>query len=235
MPKIRAVVLDLYGTLVEIQTNESKGEVFRYLSNYIEYYGVKMSPGELEEAVESEKDRYLHSDREVYPEVDLGVAFANILRRKGLDDDFVAMSCCKVFRALSRERFQLYSDSIPVLRKLRRRGLPLALLSDAQRCFTYQECSLLGIDKFFEHMVLSTHFGFKKPDPRLFAIACNLLNVTPAEAVYVGDNPEKDIEGARETGMRTILVDRGQLRGAEGSDFQARDLWEAWEWIRRRA
>jgi putative hydrolase of the HAD superfamily len=235
MSKIRAVIFDCYSTLIDIRTNERKEEIFRRLSLYLRYYGVNIAAKSLMSALDQEKERYLQTNSERYPEVDLEVVFRNILKREGLDNPFLAESCCKLFRLLSRERFGVFPDSLPVLREMKTNGYPLAVLSDAQKVFCLQEGEMLGLTQFFDHFVMSTQFGFRKPDPRLFEIACSLLGIPPSEAVYIGNDPEKDVMGAKQIGMQAILVNRSpKNRNLEiEPDFYASNLWDAWEWIKK--
>lgn len=235
MPAIRAVMFDCYNTLVDIRTDERKEVVSRCLSLYLNYYGANISGRTLRAAIDREKERFLKSEQETYPEVDLEAVFRNILRGKGLYSPFLAESCCKLFRVLSRERFQLFPEILPVLREMKASEYSLAVISDAQKAFTPAELRMLGLYQFFDQVLLSTQFGFQKPDSRLFLIACTLLGVQPQEAVFIGDHPEKDVKGARQVGMAVIMVDReGRGRRLERNaepDFRATDLWEAWEWI----
>lgn len=238
MSKIQAIIFDLYGTLVDISTNEDKKESFDYLSLYFQYYGANITSKNLRLALDAEKERYLQTHHERYPELNLEVIFDNILKREGINNPFLTESCCKLYRLFSRERFQLFSDSLPVLREMKRNGYLLAMISDAQKVFTLEETRMLGLDQFFQHILLSTHFGFKKPDPRLFDIASALLEVPPTEAVYIGDNADKDIPGAKQIGMPVILVDRnskGSNQKTNPPDFYATDLWSAWNWIKSKA
>lgn len=234
MSKIRAVIFDCYGTLVDIRTDERKDEVFYYLALYLQYYGATIGAEELKAVVALEKERSLKTSGERYPEVDLENVFKTILGRAGFTNSFLAESCCKLKRLLSRERFQLFPDSLPVLREMKRDGYPLAMVSDAQKVYCFEEAKMLGLNQFFDHFIVSTHFGFKKPDPRLFAIACDLLEIPPTEAVYVGDSFERDIKGPKQIGMQVILVDRNQKgkNWESEPDFYAKDLWEAWAWIK---
>jgi putative hydrolase of the HAD superfamily len=235
MPKIRAVIFDCYTTLVDIKTDESKEEIFNSLSLYLQYYGVNNNAEKLRTALQQEKERYLAKREEQYPEVDLEAVFKNILKNEGLDNPFLAESCCKLFRLLSRERLQLFPDSLPVLKELKQNRYPLAILSDAQKVFCLEEGEILELNQFFKYFVLSTYFGFRKPDPRLFTIACTLLNTAPSEAVYIGNDPGADVKGAKQTGMQAILLDREQKNKDREPkpDYYATDLWEAWEWIKR--
>jgi FMN phosphatase YigB (HAD superfamily) len=64
MPKIRAIVFDHYGTLADIRTNEEKGEIFRCLSLYLQYYGAHISERTLKSSLGLEKQRYLKAKKQ---------------------------------------------------------------------------------------------------------------------------------------------------------------------------
>jgi len=234
VPKIRAIIFDCYSTLIDIWTDERKEELFRYLSLYLQYYGMKTNAEKLRTTLNLEKEQYFQYTKEAYPEIDLEMVFTNILRKEGLSNPFLAESCCKLLRVLSRERFQLFADSLPVLEQMKKSGYPLAIVSDAQKVFCVQEGEMLGLTPFFSHTIMSTHLGFRKPDPRIFTIACTLLAIPPAEVVYIGNDLETDVKGAQGIGMKTVLLDRDKrVRNPEPKpDFYATDLWQAWKWIK---
>jgi putative hydrolase of the HAD superfamily len=64
---------------------------------------------------------------------------------------------------------------------------------------------MLGLDRFFNLRILSSRFGFKKPDVRLFTTAMGKFGVMPEESLYIGDNLQKDLLGAKRAGMRFIF------------------------------
>ncbi len=234
MSKIRAVIFDCYSTLIDIKTDEEKGEVFHYLSLYLQYYGVKMNAKSLRSALKSERESYPYSKEELYPETDIEIIFRNVLKNEGLDNPFLAESGCKLFRVLSREHFQLFPDSLSVLEEMRQKRYQLAVISDAQKVFCFEESEMLGLSPFFSRFIVSTQLGFRKPDPRFFMVACTLLDVLPTEAIYIGNDPRTDVGGAKGAGMRAILLDRtGENTHSEPKpDFYARSLWDAWGWIK---
>jgi putative hydrolase of the HAD superfamily len=237
LPKIEAIVFDLYGTLVDIHTNEDKNEIFDFLSRYLRYYDINIDGGRLRSVFQAEKAQNLSSRHESYPEVNFQDIFENIIKKEsGLNNSFLVKSCCKLFRILSREKFQLFPDCIPVLQEMKKSGYPLALVSNAQKVFTPNEIRILDLDQFFKHMVFSTQYGFVKPDSRLFIVACGLLDVPPVNAIYIGDNPDDDVKGAKKIGMIPILLRRSLKSVIPGlePDYYATDLWDAWEWIRKR-
>jgi putative hydrolase of the HAD superfamily len=64
----------------------------------------------------------------------------------------------------------------------------------------------VGIDQFFNAMVVSDDIGWRKPSPVIFQDMLQRLQVTAAETVFVGDSPLEDIKGALDMGMRTIFI-----------------------------
>jgi putative hydrolase of the HAD superfamily len=234
--KIQAVIFDLYGTLVDISTDEGKMEIYTFLSDYLQYYDINFSPEKLKIAFEQEKAANLNARHERYPEVDFKEVFDAVIKREGNPNSFLVNSCCKLFRLLSRERMLLFPDSVPVLNQIKENGFILGLVSNAQRVFTANEMRILGIKHYFKHIVFSTRFGITKPDHRLFLVACAMLDVRPENAVYIGDNPDNDVRGARKIGMTTILLSRQNKVALPGSepDYTAKDLWEAWSWIKQK-
>jgi len=65
----------------------------------------------------------------------------------------------------------------------------------------------LGIAHYFARVISSAEFGTRKPDSRIFLACLSALNVKdPRKAVFVGDSPRNDVEGARSAGLHTILI-----------------------------
>ena len=62
-----------------------------------------------------------------------------------------------------------------------------------------------------------------------------MLDISPENAIYIGDNPYNDVKGAKKIGMISILLSRdlkSVIPGCE-PDYYATDLWDAWEWIKQ--
>ena len=60
----------------------------------------------------------------------------------------------------------------------------------------------------FDATVFSCSVGLRKPDPRIYRIACEELSVEPEDAVFVGDGANDELAGAERVGMRAILIHR---------------------------
>jgi putative hydrolase of the HAD superfamily len=63
-------------------------------------------------------------------------------------------------------------------------------------------CTGLGIAEHFDVIVISSHAGSAKPDPRIFESALQRLGVDRAEAIHVGDSEPEDVEGTHAAGLR---------------------------------
>lgn len=107
-------------------------------------------------------------------------------------------------RSTSPPGWVAYPDALPVLRELRRRGVPVAVVSnvgfDLRAVFVAH-----GLDGLVTAYVLSYERGLVKPRPELFAAGCAALGVEPQDALMVGDNPVADAGGVA-LGVRTLLL-----------------------------
>lgn len=66
----------------------------------------------------------------------------------------------------------------------------------------------LGVSKFFSHVFLSSELGADKPDPEIFRRALRLSGTQPNETLHVGDDPERDWQGATEAGLPIFQLER---------------------------
>jgi len=69
-----------------------------------------------------------------------------------------------------------------------------------------------GLDKIFDMVIISDEVGVSKPDPKIFNIALQNLNIKPEEALFVGDNLENDINGCQKAGLKGIWFNPNNLK-----------------------
>ena len=103
--------------------------------------------------------------------------------------------------------FFLYDDVEPVMRALAGAGLRIGLISNTQRPLD-QFAAHFGLDGLIAASVSSAAHGFLKPHPAIFQSALDAIGLPAGEAVMVGDSVTHDIEGARQIGMRAVLLRR---------------------------
>jgi FMN phosphatase YigB (HAD superfamily) len=73
-----------------------------------------------------------------------------------------------------------------------------------------------GLGASVEAAIDSTRVGCKKPDARIFRAALDALDASPEEAVFVGDSPTRDMDGARAMGMRHVWLRPADAPGGRG-------------------
>lgn len=203
---IKAVLFDLYGTLINIRTDEADITTYEILSRYLKYHLVFISPDQLKNTYFEMVRRYLSQNKEPYPEVDVYKVFFDIMHSFGREryPSKVVTDVSMLFRSLTIRRFEPFEDIYDVLSLICKK-FKTALISDAQWVFTEPEIKMLGLERFFKYRFLSSKYGYKKPDKRLFYIAMKKLGIRPDEAVYIGDNPSRDLVGAKSSGMKFLL------------------------------
>ena len=214
----KAIFFDLYGTLIDILTDENDPWVYSTLSRYLSYHDVKILPKELKKTYFEDIQSQLKQSNETRPEVDVYKIFSNMMHRYGNKtySKSAIVDTAVLFRSLTMRRFEVFQGVYEVLESLLKK-FELSLISDAQWVFTEPEMAMLGLTPFFKFRILSSRFGFKKPDGRLFDLAMKKLMINPEESVYIGDSPQKDLVGAKKAGMKFILF-RSEFK--PNNDFQ---------------
>ena len=119
----------------------------------------------------------------------------------------------EMYRGISRRKLGLYPYAREVLDALRER-YPLALVTDAQSAYARGELHRVGLLGYFDPIVISGDHGYRKPDRRLFQAALDGMNVAAGNAMYVGNDMHRDIFGAREAGLTTVMFDSDQGKKA---------------------
>lgn len=211
--KIKAIVFDLYGTLIDIETDESMEEIYRAIANFLTYEGIDLDPGTVRNLYWQIMRQQKDNRHENYPEISVFSIWNELLRKQAVTSSprrkHLAQVLIKIFRGVSRKRLALYPNVRMVLEALCAE-YPLALVSDAQREFALPEMRTMDLNGFFPRAVLSSDYGFRKPDPRLFKAALDLLKVRPKQAIYIGNDMYRDIYGAGRLGMKTIFFRSNQ-------------------------
>ncbi len=215
-------IFDLYGTLVDIHTEESDPVVWEKLALFYGYYDALYEPKELQEAyvrLVKEKETALkktleedpHYAHEASPEIEITEVFAKLFSdkwEKALPHDLeqLAMHAGQFFRVLSTEYVRVYPGTEEMLRKLKEAGKKVYLLSNAQRIFTEYEMHTLGIAKYFDDIFISSDYKTKKPDRRFYDLLIEKHAIDVTTSLFVGNDSSTDIKGASEVGMASFYV-----------------------------
>ncbi len=103
--------------------------------------------------------------------------------------------------------WRVYEDVVPTLDGLRERDVHLAVVSNWDSRLP-RLLTAIGLAEYFEFILTSAEAGVSKPHPDIFREACRRMELTADAVVHVGDSVEEDIQGARDAGVRDILLDR---------------------------
>lgn len=203
MPAIKAVLFDLDDTLWPIVPVIARAEqiLFDWLTDHAPAVASQFSI----ESLRARRQQLMATDT-VY-QLDL-----RRLRHAGLTEAFLHAGedvalVDKAMDIFSRARNQvtLFADVLPTLARLR------GLVSLGSVSNGVADLEAIGIAHYFQASVAAHRVGCAKPDAVIFHAACEAMGVAPQEAVYVGDDPLLDVQGAQQAGLRGIWINRPEL------------------------
>ena len=210
---IKGILFDLYGTLIDIETDESLEEIYRGIAHYLTYQGVYLHRWEVRDRYYRIMKEQKEACGEECPEVDVEAIWNTFLKREGMKAAparrKLALILAQMYRGISRKRLHLYPDVKRVLDELCP-AYRMAIVSDAQPCYALPEMKAVGLDGCFDPIIISAQYGFRKPDKRLSEKALDIMKLKPTEAIFVGNDMYRDIYGAKRLGIKTIFIDSNQ-------------------------
>lgn len=155
------------------------------------------------------------------------LAWQRALQELGEGDEALARDLAEAFRSARRLHHEPFPEAAELLQELGKR-FRLALITNGPADLQRDKLRVSGLARFFEQPLISGELGFGKPDRRIFELALQRLGVEASRALMIGDNPERDIAGARSAGMGTVWIMTKQE--AEPApvygDYQVRSLTE---------
>jgi putative hydrolase of the HAD superfamily len=206
--RAKAVIMDYIGTLVNARyynIDASRKKLHKALTEA----GLDTKLTEFLEAYTQAHEKYRVVRYEQLREVTNAVWVCEALNSLGCivnPEDSRIKAALTVF-------FQRYVESLelrPYAKKLLRRikeNCKLGLVSNFTYApVVYASLRKLGINKFFDAVLVSDESGWRKPHTRIFQDALGKLQVKAEEAVFIGDSPLEDIKGAQAAGLKTVFV-----------------------------
>lgn len=154
-----------------------------------------------------------------WEDIEFNTAISEFLKRVGKLDDRILAAGINGYIKGKLATTKTVDGGLQTLRQLKKK-YKLAVVTDAPSLKAWQRLNLMGIDNMFDAVVTFDDTGRKKPDSLPFKIALRKLGVKPEEAVMVGDWYERDVIGAKNLGMKAVLV--GKACGIE--DHCVRDI-----------
>lgn len=204
---VRGIVFDCYNTLLDVKAKESSISTYERLSNWLLYKGVRINPEELRNKYTGKiMDRFGWSEHE-HPEIKVEDVFAEICRENAfwdIDEGHLGFEAAQVFRSAAIRHLDVFPQSSRLLENLKH--MPMCIVSNGQRAFSEFELKFLGLYDYFDFVIFSSDFGYRKPDTRLFQTAVEWMGLEPWEVLSIGDQPNNDIHPPESIGMRGMHI-----------------------------
>jgi len=115
-----------------------------------------------------------------------------------------------ITRYESGEFTTLYSDTLPCLKTLASKNIPMIVISNYAPLLE-RFLNELGIDNFFQKTLISGIVGIEKPDPAIFQMGAKALSLNPQEILHIGNDLHEDYHGATQSGFQALLLDRDKI------------------------
>jgi putative hydrolase of the HAD superfamily len=162
--------------------------------------------------------------------------FDKILKAKlGRIDFKILAGGILAYRRAKNGTMTLYPRVNQTLIELMQLGIKRTVISDAPKMEVWLRIVSLGLHHYFDEIITSEDFGVKKPDPKPYRRALEVLGTRADETLMVGDWPDRDIKGAKGVGMRTAWAKYGDTFGTKesGADYVLDDIHEVVDIVKK--
>lgn len=208
----RNIIFDLYGTLIDIRTDEYSLDFWRKAVSVFARGRASYSPSELQRAYRRYVRRALWRERFRHPtyrhrDIDLLEVFKSLYADKGVTaDEKLLRDTARRFRKASTQKLCLYDGVRDLLDTLREKGMGIYLLSNAQESFTVPELEEVGILDDFDGIMISSQERVCKPNRVFFERLLEKYHLDPAECLMIGNDQNADIRGAKNVGIDGLYI-----------------------------
>jgi len=213
---IKAIFFDLDNTLTDFMRMKELS-VDAAISGMLDA-GLKLRPEEARQKI------YGIYDREG---IEFQQVFDHFLQEElGAIDHKILAAGIVAYRRVRDSALVLYPHVQITLVKLLRRGIQLAVVSDAPQAQVWLRLCSLNLHHVFDLVIAFEDTRERKPSRAPFEAALAGLDLAPGEVLMVGDWPERDMVGARSVGIRTVFARYGDTFGTitSGADFEIDDI-----------
>jgi len=206
MPNIRAIGFDLFNTLLTIEPSALEDALERLIVN-LRMNGLSVEKESFKDSYRESAIRFIQETRLDGRETHNRFWISAALRSHGYEvapDDLRIAAAVDSYFSTFRGRCSLIPGTIETLEALKP-SYRLGLLSNFTHPPAIREIiSSLGLVPHFDTLLISGELGYRKPHPLVFEQLMSELGVKRDQILYVGDDPEADIIGAQQAGIRPV-------------------------------
>jgi len=206
----KAIFFDLDDTIISFtaSTNACWQQVCAAYGSKID----SITPKELHQAIDEYshwywQDRERHRQgRQNLPQARRDIVAA-ALKNLGVEKPVLADQIGDAYTVTRDQAIWLLPGAVDTLRYLQKKDVRLALVTNGTSLEQRHKIERFDLARFFDYIVIEGEFGVGKPDARVYHHALAQMQVKPEDVWMVGDNPEWDVFGAQQVGIRGIWVD----------------------------
>lgn len=192
----------------------------------------------IDAGLKTDKDAFVEKIFDIYWKdgVEDQNIFDKVLKKEFGHIDYKVLAAGIIgYRRAKAGTMALYPHVDMTLIELMKMGIQMVALSDAPKLAVYLRIVGLGLHNYFDHIVTAEDTGVKKPDPRAFRKALEVMNAKPEVTLMVGDWADRDIVGAKGLKIRTAWAKYGNTFDTKesGADFELDDIYQLVDIIRR--
>ncbi len=215
--KYQNYIFDLYGTLVDIWTEEKGSLFWQRVALWFKKHGADWEKEALQARYLALCDKEQKSMPDPLAEIELRKVFTALFAERGVQADaFLVEETACFFRITSQKKLERYPWVGRVFPKIRAAGGKIYLLSNAQACFTERELLALKLADKFDGIVLSSDVAIRKPSPRIMEILLSRYGLDPKDCIMTGNDPQADIALAEHFGMESLYIQTATSQRAPG-------------------
>ncbi|MGD0471777.1 MAG: HAD family hydrolase [Candidatus Velthaea sp.] len=133
--------------------------------------------------------------------------WSDALSAVGIDDIALAERCATAYTRYRADVLELSPGALECIEALRARGCKLGIVTNGFAETHHDKIARLGLTPLFDALFIADEMGMVKPDPAIFQHACEVLGSVPERTAMVGDRYDRDIAGAKRSGLFTVLID----------------------------
>ena len=206
-------VFDLYGTLIDISTDEWRIETWEKWADWLDAHGYR------HDTLENMRETFFAADKAAreyakenwgydYPEIDVLPIYRDMFASYGNPSEMLTGQALEeigsAFRIASRIYARLFPGVEDFLLLLRKLGKKTYILSNAQRSYTWPEICEFGLKNMVDDILISSDYECMKPDKAFYGALASKYNFDVKRTIMFGDSFENDYKGALNVGWNAL-------------------------------